>query len=205
MPDGVGWLLAFDLGRRTGFAAAGPSFRPRSALEIGAGQRVVDYVSGAMQLADGDEHYRGRILKSALDIFRETIRAYRPRLVFYEAILLHKRGDDRGRMLAGLAAVLEVAAYELGVPIRDAFNQSWRKHFDGKAGKTDKARTIASCLTRGYGDFGSDDDRADATGILDFCATIVLNRQAQDAARERRIAADEAWRAARGQPGRRTV
>lgn len=202
MPDaekaaGVGWLLAFDLGRRTGFAAAGPLFRPLSPLQVAAGEHVIDYQSGSFNVAEEDERFRAKILTTALGLYASLIETYRPKTVIFESILLFKRGDARARMLIGLASAVEISSFKAGVRVQEASNSQWRKHFDGAAGKTNKPRTVESCRERGYGEF-NDFDRADATGLLDFCAVQFLQRAAADAARARRIAAEDAERKQHG-------
>lgn len=173
-----GGLLVFDLGRHLGYAACGPRFRPRSPLEIGAGAVVEDYESGSALISAEDDHFRGRALLTTQSVVRSLVERYRPRRMAFESVLQFTPGEARFRLLVGMASVIEMIAAEAEpiIPTEEVANSRWRKHFTGHGGKTDKARTLRSCVERGYGEFDST-DRGDATGILDFVATQHLQRQ----------------------------
>jgi len=83
------------------------------------------------------------------------------------------------KLLAGLSAVTQKFAYQVGAHCYEVNIAEWRKHFIGKGtgfrarGEDPKELCIQRCAQ--YGWFTDLPDAAEASGILDFSLTLIPN------------------------------
>lgn len=161
-------ILALDLARRTGFAHDGDDgSRPRF------GTFTAPEPTGTRATGRG----YGRPFHGFEDWLWARIELLRPDLIVYEAPLsMLMRGEMVGgelviklltnpetvRMLVGLAALVEAAAWRARVRLLEAHLSTVRKRFTGN-GRAKKPEVTARCHALGWA--VEDDNQADACAI----------------------------------------
>lgn len=153
-------LLAFDTARMTGWAYGGHG-----------GARVF----GSFQMPQTHDE-----VAPYLDFFERKLSAlismYNPALIAFEAPLLIPGRDNPAKLakLLGLCNAVELAAWRLGVPCRQASLAMIRTHFLGKGWPRESKRlkllTKVKCRDLGWD--VADDNQADALALLDYMLAL---------------------------------
>ena len=169
MPGG---FMTFDLATQTGWAHADPEALdqwPDGALAAQAYTPAFDV---------GHKRFGGREGGGALGLFADDFHEwthaqlvlFNPSLVAFEAPFVgRKTSQQMGRKLMGLAWHLEWLCKRLHIPCEEVDPTQWRRHFMNR-GSGSRAQlkdlSLAECFGRGW--LTSNDDEADALGILDY-------------------------------------
>lgn len=162
-------VLGLDLGRRVGFALAGPSYlsgwRPRSRLE-GPRASNAGLTYGEWRLGDTASHGArfGRLWGHLTDLH-----AVSPLdLVAWEGTSAHFQSQDAALSIIGLTAVVLAWCSVNGVQEHKCQNNSVKKHAAGH-GRAEKEDVEAAARRLGWEP--QSNNVADALFVLDLCLT----------------------------------
>jgi Holliday junction resolvasome RuvABC endonuclease subunit len=162
-------VLGLDLGRRVGFALAGPSYlvgwRPRSALE-GARPSNTGLTYGEWRLGD-EAAPKARF--GALWRRLDDLHAVSPlSLVAWEGTSAYFKSQDAALSILGITGVVLAWCHVNGVEDHKCQNNSVKKHAAGH-GRAEKSDMLVAAARLGW--TPGSDNVADALFVLDLALT----------------------------------
>lgn len=168
----IGGTLALDLSTVTGWAYGEPGSTPAPfSLQIAAGDKACQHISGTVKLGDGSKDNAVRCIHYT-NFLKDLFKRFEPTRVVYESPIIWggKTAIDTARILMSLAVFTEVECNIAGIGPEHCYEANLtdiRMHFIGCAPKNKKSKPLVMARCDELGWFYADNNEADALALLD--------------------------------------